>query len=115
MRDVHSRAGPGSALTSTAIKAVIRTPVGKEEELVLKDGKADWTPTSAGVRGVDIVARATAPDGSPIERTTFLSIEAQPAAERGQRNLKLLIIAAGTLLLLALWWVWMKVARRRNA
>jgi pimeloyl-ACP methyl ester carboxylesterase len=106
---------PGSALTSTAIKAVIRTPVGKEEELVLKDGKADWTPTLAGVHGFDIVARATAPDGSPIERTTFLSIEAQPAAERGQRNLKLLIIAAGTLVLLALWWVWMKVARRRNA
>lgn len=105
----------GRALTHTAIKAVIHTPDGKEEELTLNGGKAEWTPAQTGVHGVDIIAQATAPDGSPIERTTFLSLEVQPAAEKGRRNLNLLIAAAGTLLLLMLWWLWKKLRRRKHA
>ena len=72
-------------------------------------------PAQTGVHGVDIIAQATAPDGSPIERTTFLSLEVQPAAEKGRRNLNLLIAAAGTLLLLMLWWLWKKLRRRKHA
>lgn len=106
---------PGKTITNTAIKAVIRQPDGKEEELVLTNGKADWMPAETGVHGVDIVAQANAPDGSPIERTTFLSVEVQPAAEKGRRNLNLLIAAAGALLLLALWWLWRKFTKRKHA
>ncbi|HEX4946116.1 MAG TPA: hypothetical protein VFZ34_05615 [Blastocatellia bacterium] len=106
---------PGKTLTNTAIKAVIRKPDGKEEELVLTNGKADWTPAETGVHGVDIVAQANAPDGSPIERTTFLSVEVQPAAEKGRRNLNLLIAAAGALFMLALWWLWRKFSKRKHA
>ncbi len=105
----------GRALTNTAIKAIIRTPDGKEEELGLSGGKADWTPAQTGVHGVDIIAQATAPDGSPIERTTFLAIEVQPAAEKGRRNLNLIVIAAGALFLLVLWWLWKKIQRRNHA
>ncbi|MBS1812484.1 MAG: hypothetical protein JST84_30235 [Acidobacteria bacterium] len=106
---------PSKTLTNTTIKAVIRQPDGKEEELVLSNGKADWTPAETGVHGVDIIAQANAPDGSPIERTTFLAIEVQPAAEKAQRNFTLLIAAAGALLLLALWWLWRKFTRRNHA
>ncbi len=106
---------PGKALTNSTIKAVIRKPDGKEEELALNGGKADWTPAETGVYGVDIVAQANAPDGSPIERTTFLSLEVQPAAEKGRRNLNLLIASAGALLLLVLWWLWRKFQRRKHA
>lgn len=105
----------GKALTNTTIKAVIRKPDGQEEELALNGGKADWTPAETGVHGVDIIAQAAAPDGSPIERTTFLSVEVQPAAEKGQRNLNLLIAAGGALFLLALWWLWRKFQRRKHA
>jgi pimeloyl-ACP methyl ester carboxylesterase len=103
---------PGKTLTNTAIKAVIHKPDGKEEELSLDGGNADWTPTETGVHGVDIVAQAAAPDGSPIERTTFLSVEVQPAAEKGRRNLTLLLIAAGTLLVLLLGWMWKRLGKR---
>ena len=106
---------PGKALTNTAIKAVIRKPDGKEEELVLNGGSADWTPEETGVHGVDIIAQANTPDGSPIERTTFLSVEVQPAAEKGRRNLNLLVVAAGALLMLALWWLWKRLRRRKHA
>jgi pimeloyl-ACP methyl ester carboxylesterase len=106
---------PGKALTNTTIKAVLRKPDGKEEELVLRNGKADWMPAETGVHGVDIVAQANAPDGSPIERTTFLSVEVQPAAEKGRRNFTLLLVAAGALFLLALWWLWRKFTRRKHA
>ena len=105
----------GKALTNTAIKAIIRQPDGKEEELALNGGKADWTPAQTGVHGVDIVAQANAPDGSPIERTTFLSIEVQPAAEKGRRNLNLLVAAAGAVLLLVLWWLWKRLRRQKHA
>ncbi len=104
---------PGKALTMTALKAVLRKPDGKEEELVLNDGKADWTPAETGVHGVDIVAQATAPDGTPIERTTFLSVEVQPAAEKGRRNLNLLIAAAGALFVLLLWWIGKRFRKRK--
>lgn len=106
---------PGKTLTNPAIKAVIRKPDGQEEELILKNGKADWTPAETGVHGVDIVAQANAPDGSPIERTTFLSVEVQPAAEKGQRNWNLLIAAAGASALLILWWLWTRIKNRKNA
>ncbi|MBL8207328.1 MAG: hypothetical protein JNM09_24055 [Blastocatellia bacterium] len=106
---------PGKALTNTAIKAVIHKPDGKEEELVLSGGKVDWMPAETGVHGVDIIAQANAPDGSPIERTTFLSVEVQPAAEKGRRNLNLLMAAAGALFLLVLWWGWGKFRRQKQA
>ena len=106
---------PGKSLTNTTIKAVIRKPDGKEEELMLNGGKAEWTPAETGVHGVDIVAQATAPDGSPIERATFLSVEVQPAAEKGRRNLNLLMAAAGALFVLALGWLWRKFRRRKQA
>ena len=106
---------PGKTLTNTTIKAVIRKPDGKEEELVLNSGKADWMPTETGVHGVDIIAQAAAPDGSPIERTTFLSVEVQPAAEKGRRNLNLLMAAASALVVLVLGWVWRKARRRKHA
>lgn len=106
---------PGKALTNTTIKAVLRKPDGKEEELALSNGKADWTPAETGVYGVDIIAQANAPDGSPIERTTFLSVEVQPAAEKAQRNLNLLVMAGGALFLLVLWWLWRKFRRRNHA
>lgn len=103
---------PGKALTSTAIKALIRKPDGKEEELALNNGKADWTPAETGIHGVDIIAQANTPDGSPIERTTFLLVEVQPAAEIGRRNLNVLIAAAGAIFLFVLWRVWKRLRKR---
>lgn len=106
---------PGRALSSTAIKAMVRKPDGSEEELVLSGGSAEWTPAQIGVHGIDIIAHAIAPDGSPIERTTFLSVEVQPAAEKGRRNLDLLIAAASALFLAMLWWSWRKFQKRKHA
>jgi pimeloyl-ACP methyl ester carboxylesterase len=72
----------GQALPITGGQALVRRPDGTVESVALaRDGTARWRPTAAGLTGIDIAVQATAPDGTPLERTAFLAVEVQPAPE----------------------------------
>ena len=103
-------------------QALIRGEDGKVETLNFASGtqiSTAWTPKTSGVYGVDIVITATAPDGSPIERTAFLSVEVQPNPGKGQvtGNLVLVIVVLCLvlgLIALPVFWLLRKLLRRKS-
>jgi pimeloyl-ACP methyl ester carboxylesterase len=65
----------------------LRKPDGTTEDVALSvsgsQAQVTIRPSLAGLYGVDIAAIGTAPDGALIERTAFLTFEAQPEAKSG--------------------------------
>ena len=112
----------GDLLKIDQAQAVIRGEDGKVETLNFAAGtqlSTTWTPPTAGVYGVDIVVTAAAPDGSPIERTAFLSVEVQPNPSTSQVRTNLVLLIAGICLVLGLIglvgiWVLSKLLRRKK-
>jgi len=45
-----------------------------------------WTPQEAGLYGVDLHVNARSPDGIPVERIAFLTVEAQPGTEASRKE-----------------------------
>jgi triacylglycerol esterase/lipase EstA (alpha/beta hydrolase family) len=91
----------GQPLQITQAQAVIRNPEGKTETINFPAGQtisATWTPRDVGTHAVDIVITALAPDGSSIERTAFLAVEAQRSFSKFQLSLNLLLLMALILL-----------------
>ncbi len=86
-------------------QVLIRRPDGGQETLEMQAGMQSintWTPPSPGTYGIDLVVTGQAPDGTPIERTAFLAIEAQPAAGTDKAATNLALLIGGVVLLLAL-------------
>jgi pimeloyl-ACP methyl ester carboxylesterase len=104
----------GNPLPIQSAQASVQTPAGEvlTLELALEEGlaRATWQPDGEGLYGIDLLAEAALPDGAIIERTAFLSIQAQPESPPTRTSLLaalfvlLLIflgmILAGVLLLL---------------
>jgi hypothetical protein len=107
----------GQALPIRDAQALIRQPDGKTETISLTASgdqwRGTWKPTSAGVHGINIQVTGSAPDGTPLEREAFLSIQGQPAAGQVARSQSL--IAAVVLLILAAILVQLLVLIRRRA
>ena len=63
-------------------QAEIRGPDGSLEALPLRisagQAVADWKPRAPGLYGVTLRVAGLTADGAPVERTAFLSVEAQP-------------------------------------
>jgi pimeloyl-ACP methyl ester carboxylesterase len=63
--------------------AVIRDPAGgvRVVELALTGGEVDggWAPQAAGRHAIDVVATGRLADGTVVERSAFLAVEAQPS------------------------------------
>ena len=82
--------------------ATLRKPDGTSEDIALKisasQAQVTVRPSLAGLYGVDIAARGTAPDGALIERTAFLAFEAQPEVTPGVP----LVVWAGALIVVVL-------------
>lgn len=104
----------GTPLALSEAQATIRGPDGKAETVALTiDGdqaRARWKPEAAGLYAIDLRARGLRTDGAAVERTAFLSIEAQPATSIPSGVWPAAIgglIAAGALIA---WWL----ARRRR-
>lgn len=88
-----------------AAKAVIKDSNGKTETLNFPAGQqivVDWKPQAAGIYAVDIIVTGVAPDGSSIERTSFLAVEVQPNPSKGQITFNLIALIAGVVLILYL-------------
>ena len=49
-------------------------------ELTMTEGELDstWAPAMAGPHAIDIVATGRLPEGTAVERSAFLAVEAQP-------------------------------------
>jgi hypothetical protein len=67
----------------TEVRARIVHPDGTRESLGLtaagEQFRTEWTPPGEGLYSIEISARGTMPDGSPLERSHFLAVEAQAA------------------------------------
>jgi hypothetical protein len=87
----------GQLLEIKQAQAVIRAPDGKTDTVVFIPGKqisTVWVPRTVGTYGVDIVVTGIAPDGSPVERTAFLSVEVQSNPGKIQGILNLILVIA---------------------
>ncbi len=87
----------GQALALEDVQATIRAPDGSVEKLALEGSAtqplADWKPEMPGLYGIDILVHAQSPDGSPLERSAYLAVEAQPAQNLSKARLTLAVIA----------------------
>lgn len=83
----------GQAIRLDDAHAEIRNPDGSNETVALEitDGQAQasWKPEAPGLYGVDLQAVGLAPDGTQVERTAFLAVEAQPGQALTRRTLGL--------------------------
>jgi len=95
----------GEPLPITSGQVLIRHPDGKVETLDMGAAiqvSATWEPQKPGIYGVDIEVSGQAPDGSPVLRTSFLTLETQPNPTREQVTRNLLAVIGGVLLALVL-------------
>jgi pimeloyl-ACP methyl ester carboxylesterase len=106
-------------------EVLIWHPDGEAEVLPLtvtgSDFAGEWRPDDEGVYQLDIVVLAQTPDGTPVERTAFLAIQAQPKPTPVRTAAATVAIVGGVLCLLLallvgpLWLGWRLVQRRRTA
>jgi len=70
----------GQAIPLRDVQARVREPNGNIKSIAFTaaglEWQAEWKPGTPGLFGVDVVANASAPDGTMIERSAFLAIEA---------------------------------------
>jgi hypothetical protein len=114
--DAHSAQLAGQNLPIREAQALVRSPDGKLGMISLApsgdEWQVAWKPAASGVYGINIQVRGSAPDGAPLERKAFLSVQAQPAAIQVAANQQrivtifLLVLAGITTIILIL------VARR---
>jgi pimeloyl-ACP methyl ester carboxylesterase len=87
----------GQPLSIEKGEAAIQDSEGNQETINLNiqdnQAEAEWKPVEAGLYGIDLQVTGKTPDGSIIERTTFLTIEAQPS--QNQTRISLILSALG--------------------
>jgi pimeloyl-ACP methyl ester carboxylesterase len=114
----------GEALPIESVQVSVRLPDGARQQVNLavsgNQATGAWTPAQAGLNYFQIDVSGRAPDNTPVERSAFLVVEAQPQSGPS-RSTFLLIggiliggVAGGAGLLIAIGlWIWRK--RRRQA
>ncbi|MDG4795719.1 alpha/beta fold hydrolase [Micromonospora sp. WMMD1082] len=84
--------------------ALIRTPDGGEEAVMLKGGGVEpvgaWRPDRVGLHGIDVVVVGETADGERVERTDFLVAEVQ-AVEAGIPWFPIFVLAGVALIVVA--------------
>lgn len=109
----------GQGLTLRDAQARIRYPDGSIKNIALTDAgnewRATWNPNLPGLYGVDITVNANAPDGLIIERSTFLSVEAQPTAEQFRPIQLGLCLGAGMIVVMIFVWGVNIIRRKKSA
>jgi pimeloyl-ACP methyl ester carboxylesterase len=90
----------GQSLQLDQAQAIIRRPDGGTQTVSLTVAGAQatgrWRPTGQGVFGIDLTVNGRAPDGTTVERSAFLAIDAQPP-HTPARTYAILIIICGVL------------------
>ena len=116
----------GAPLAIQSAEALVRAPDGGTETVALAASgdafTASWAPPAPGLYAIDLHVTATSPDGIPVERTAFLTIEAQPDSSPSSDKPSLwamgsialvgiLVIVGG--LLIGVLMAWFLVRRRK--
>ena len=113
----------GAGLPITQAEARITGPEGQAETVALavtgSRFSGEWAPASPGLHQVDLVVTAQTPDGTPIERTAFLAVEAEPRQNPMRTGLTLAAIAGALLcglmlIVVAPVWLALRLRRRRK-
>ena len=108
----------GSDLALSGAQASVRAPDG--EVLVLdlsitgNQASGEFEAAMPGLYGIDLSVAGTAEDGTPVERTSFLAFEAQPASNSSRASAGWIGGGIATIVLLAGIFVAL-VRRRRRA
>jgi hypothetical protein len=96
------------------IAATFRTPDGHTHAVALVGSGAAarmrWTPTQAGIYGVEVTAHGHAPNGTAVERMTTLAFAVPPSPDVGMRTLLVL----GHSLSAVVAYVGLRLAQRRQ-
>jgi pimeloyl-ACP methyl ester carboxylesterase len=122
----------GAPLEIQSADALVRAPDNTTQVVKLAangDSRiATWTPEAAGLYGIDLHVTASSPDGIPVDRVAFLTVEAQPGT--GPTNvsgvskigntrfliggLALIVLAGGVGLLSGLAITWLFLRKKCN-
>jgi hypothetical protein len=106
----------GQTLNIREAKALVHYPDGKEETVALSstgnEWKASWKPTMAGTHGIDVQVVGSLPDGSALERTAFISVDAQPSSSQVQWMQTLLGTATALVVVLIVLFIISRLRRR---
>ena len=90
----------GQPIPVEQAEAAIRSPDGKVETIQLLANadryEAVWEPTLPGLYAVDVHVTGETPDGSPVDRAAFLTLEVQPRSNQARTT----AILAGTAIVL---------------
>jgi pimeloyl-ACP methyl ester carboxylesterase len=99
----------GQPLSIRDATARVRYPNGTTQNILLASAgiewRASWMPDLPGLYGIDVFVNGEAPDGSPIERSAFLSVEAQPVPEQFQPVQFGLYLGIGVIVALIFVWL----------
>jgi len=122
----------GTPLNIETAEAMVRAPDNSTQTVKLvangDNRTATWTPKSAGLYGIDLHVTASSPDGIPVDRVAFLTVEAQPGTgpSTGGRTLQignskiligglaLLVLAGVTGLIIGLIITWLFYRKKCN-
>jgi pimeloyl-ACP methyl ester carboxylesterase len=116
----------GQPLPIQSAEALIRYPAGNQEtiQLIIQDNQAqaEWKPVEPGLYGIDLQVTGTTPDGSVIERTSFLTVEAQPSQDQTRTSLRLSLLGLSLVCMflaalggLLLWLLIRRIKSRRSS
>jgi len=106
----------GSDLALSGAQASVRAPDGQVQVLDLSvtgdQASGEFEAAVPGLYGIDLSVAGTAEDGTPVERTSFLAFEAQPASNSSRASAGWIVGCTAATVLLA--GIFVALLRRRR-
>jgi pimeloyl-ACP methyl ester carboxylesterase len=108
----------GRALAVERAQASLRAPDGSMETIDLTPQgemrQAAWKPQQPGLYSVEIDVDGSAPDGTPVERAAYFTIEAQAAPRSPFLGLAIVLVVLLAVLAINLWVFAILIKRQRK-
>ncbi len=89
----------GQPLQLDQAQAVVRGPDGAAQTVRLTTAGAQatgpWRPAATGLFSIDLLVSGRTPDGTPVERSAFLAVEARPPAQPARTAVVVVALCVG--------------------
>ena len=109
----------GQALVVERAQASLRAPDGSVETIDLAPQgemrQVAWKPTQPGLYSVEIDVDGNTPDGTPVERAAYFTIEVQAASRSPWLSLTILLVVLLAVLAINLWVFAILMKRQRKS